>query len=270
MDLGFAMKVRRIVFLCIGICGLIGLFIWGMHGEGLRHTESQRADSPYPHEALEMPAAEGEKEEKMDVEPSIASEWVDAMSDDATHASLYEKAFEYVKNAVPQGLSLIVKNAMRLGDWVVIQVGVEDKTNGFGTSIVLPQHAYVVDMANGRVVGRDDWAKVAPLFEAIHRRAMTDDALRKPEFALNLARCSAAIAAENAEVYVSKQEKYEFESVRSPSILWNSRGLELTWFSVNSAVPPMVISYKLIYQNGRIVFHSEIMENRELQGFHSL
>lgn len=264
------MKVRRIVFLCFGICGLTGLFVWGMNGRSSSQTEAQRADSPYPHEALEMSAAEGEKEEKMDVEPAIASEWVDAMSDDASHASLYEKAFEYVKRAVPQGLSLIVKNAMRLGDWVVIQVGVEDKTNGLGTSIVLPQHAYVVDMANGRVVGRDDWAKVAPLFEAIHRRAVTDDALRKPEFALNLARCSAAIAAENAEVHLSEEEKIEFESIPSPSILWNSRGLELTWFSVNSAVPPMVISYKLIYQNGRIVFHSEIMENRELQGFHSL
>lgn len=194
------------------------------------------------------------------VEPKIADAWVDAMDDTAQDAKQrYDDAFALLRWNSGENAQLLVKHAVRLGDWVVVRVDVDDTSNG-DASIVLLRHAYVVDLANHRLVSRDGWREVIGFYRAIYQRFAQNRAFATSDFVDNMARFSAAVAAENSEIYIPVEGDSHPEIVARPALRIAGEDMVLTWFSANSATPPMYISYVLTYRNGSLNFVSEIVE----------
>lgn len=189
----------------------------------------------------------------------IADVWVDAMDDDAPDAdTFYEKAYALIKEQSGEKAPIVVRRAMRLGDWSVVSVGIDDKLDGGGASQVLRRHAYAVDLANGRIVGRDDWRAAIPLFRAVFERISSDRSVVTQAFVDNMARCAAAIAAENNEILIPDEENAHPVGVSRPVLKVSCDSMELVWFSANSAAAPVYIRYALTYRDGSIFFASEI------------
>lgn len=188
----------------------------------------------------------------------IADAWVDAMDDDAPDAdAFYEKAYGLIKEQSGEKAPIVVRRAMRLGDWAVVSVGIDDKLDG-SASQVLRRHAYAVDLANGRIVGRDDWRAAIPLYRAVFERISSDRSVVTQAFVDNMARCAAAIAAENNEILIPDEETAHPAGISRPVLKVSRDSMELVWFSANSAAAPVYIRYALTYRDGSIFFASEI------------
>ncbi len=192
----------------------------------------------------------------------IADAWVDAMDDaDPDADAFYEKAYGLIKEQSGEKAPIVVRRAMRLGDWAVVSVGIDDKLDGAGASLTLRRHAYAVDIANGRIVDRDDWRAAIPLYRAIFERISSDRSVVTQAFVDNMARCAAAIAAENNEILIPSEENAHPDGVSRPVLRVSRDSMELVWFSANSAAAPVYIRYVLTYRDGSIFFASEIDDN---------
>ena len=225
-----------------------------------RATEGERSNEV--DQALSLPEAnDANGDGSALVEPRIADAWIDAMEDDEQGAKArYDEAFALVRLKSNEKARLFIKNASRLGDWVVVQVGVDDSSHSGGASIALFRHAYVVDLANRRIISRDGWREVIVFYQGVYERILKNRELATMAFVDNMARFSAAVAAENNEILIPEEENAHPAGISRPALRISGDEMTLTWYSTNSAVPPMYIRYRVTYRNGGINFMSEIVE----------
>ena len=196
----------------------------------------------------ETPASEAKVAQQVETRsPKIDDRWYHGMDEETSEdGSGYSRAFELLRAHLNVGDDLTLKSSMHLGDWYVLSVNLptSEVVNGIW------QQFYVVDIASGRVVGRDEWQAVVPFFESLREAARRDLRYRSPEFVADLARFSAAVSGENNAVFMPQAGETYPGAVSAPRLRVANDVLLLTWYSRNDSQPPIYIYYQVQFTNG--------------------
>ncbi len=170
--------------------------------------------------------------------PALGNAWVMRVMErkNADIVAKYDQAFALIQAVEPKATQL-QSYCWRSGDWYIVSVKLEAEPtdqrlvatdDGYHSPRL--SAVYLLDMANERIVAREDWQAIAPLFNALmKRKPLSDrddehDFIRESVLAINL-------VATGTDNYLSPTSGQRLpKEVDHPKIVVKNGVLTATWY----------------------------------------